>query len=139
MKNKRNIIGVIGNDIYKDIVVNILISKGFYNVNINDKVKEIAKLFELDNINCIRERGYKINRLYWINLALSSVAEDKKSIVISDIRLEDIIVKIMKVYYICDNFEENMPKYIETIYKNKNLEDFKEEVNEKVETLKILH
>ena len=139
MKNKINIIGIIGEEQYKNIVIDILISKGFYKISINDKIKSVAKSLSMDNnINDIRERGYKINRLYWINLVLSSIDDKQKHILIDDIRLEDMISGIMKVYYICSN-EDNMPKNINPIYKNKNLEDFKNEVNKKFIALKAVN
>jgi hypothetical protein len=135
MKNKKNIIGIIGEKEYKDIVTNTLISKGYCRISMEDKIKSISKIFGINNnLDDIRERGYKIGRLYWINLTLSNIS-NKKLIVIDDIRLEDIIENIMKVYYICDK-EENMPKYIEPIYKNKKIEDFKGEVDKKFEALK---
>jgi len=138
MKNKKNIIGVIGDKEYKDIVSDILISNGFFRIRIVDKVQAICKLLEMDaDLNSIRERGYKIGRLYWINLLLSAIPEDKKLILIDDIRLEDIVGKIMKVYYICDRNQETIPKDIEVIYINNNIEEFKNEVVRKFEPLRI--
>ena len=138
MKNKKNIIGLIGDKKYKDIVSDILISNGFYRTNIIDKVQSISKLLEMDaDLNSIRERGYKIGRLYWINLLLSAIPEDKKLILIDDIRLEDVVEKIMKVYYICDKNQENIPKDMEAIYINSNVEEFKSEVMKKFEPLRI--
>jgi hypothetical protein len=138
MKNKKNIIGVIGDKEYKDIVSDILISNGFFRIRIVDKVQAICKLLEMDaDLNSIRERGYKIGRLYWIILLLSAIPEDKKLILIDDIRLEDIVGKIMKVYYICDRNQETIPKDIEVIYINNNIEEFKNEVVRKFEPLRI--
>jgi len=138
MKNKKNIIGIIGDKEYKDIVSDILISNGFFRIRIVDKVQAICELLEMDaDLNSIRERGYKIGRLYWINLLLSAIPEDKKLILIDDIRLEDIVGKIMKVYYICDRNQETIPNDIEVIYINNNIEEFKNEVVRKFEPLRI--
>ena len=46
---------------------------GYYKVSIKSKVLEISKYLIKDEISDeiienIRNRGYKVNRLYWINL-----------------------------------------------------------------------
>ena len=54
----------------------------------------------------VRNKGYQVNRLYWINLVLTSVPEDKHLIVIEDLRIEDIIKDIVVPYYLTKNNEE---------------------------------
>jgi len=125
MKNIKKIIGIIGNEEDRNIVTNILLNKGYYKISIIDKVKEIAKLLKLeDNLDLVRERGYKVGRLYWINLLLPSVPNDKNLILIDDLRLEDIVEKIMKVYYV-SNKNIVMPDTVEKIERPENIDDFK--------------
>lgn len=104
---KRIIIGVIGNSINKNKFLDICKSNGFHTIKILDKVRELAGyLFELENENeldvttlsSIRDRGYRVNKLYWINLILSSMNNDYKHVLLEDMQEEDCVNGIMKVY-----------------------------------------
>ena len=98
---KRIIIGVLGNESQnKKQFVSLCTSNGFHPVKISDKVKELAGYlfnhdddFELDDktLNSLRDRGYKVNSMYWINLLLSSMNNDYKHVVLEDMREEDMI------------------------------------------------
>jgi hypothetical protein len=129
--NKKTVIGLIGDKEGRDIVADLLSTKGFYRVSIDDNVKSISNLLNIKNdLNSIRERGYKVSRLYWINLVLSLIPDDKKLVVIDDARLEDIVEKVIKAYYIGEK-EHEMPKYVEKIEKGSDIGTFRKIVNKK--------
>lgn len=129
--SKKTVIGLIGDKEGRDIIADILSTKGFYRVSIDDNVKSIASLLNINNdLNSIRERGYKVSRLYWINLVLSLIPDDKKLVVIDDARLEDIVEKVIKAYYIGEK-EHEMPKYVEKIEKGSDIDVFRKIVNKK--------
>jgi len=129
--SKKTVIGLIGDKEGRDIIADILSTKGFYRVSIDDNVKSIASLLNIKNdLNSIRERGYKVSRLYWINLVLSLIPDDKKLVVIDDARLEDIVEKVIKAYYIGER-EHEMPKYVEKIEKGNDIDVFRKNVNKK--------
>ena len=129
--SKKTVIGLIGDKEGRDIIADILSTKGFYRVSIDDNVKSIASLLNIKNdLNSIRERGYKVSRLYWINLVLSLIPDDKKLVVIDDARLEDIVEKVIKAYYIGEK-EHEMPKYVEKIEKGSDIDTFRKIVNKK--------
>jgi len=129
--NKKTVIGLIGDKEGRDIVADLLSSKGFYRVSIDDNVKSISNLLNIKNdLDSIRERGYKVSRLYWINLVLSLIPDDKKLVVIDDARLEDIVEKVIKAYYIGEK-EHEMPKYVEKIEKGSDIDTFRKIVNKK--------
>lgn len=129
--SKKTIIGLIGDKEGRDIIADILSTNGFYRVSIEDNVRAISKLLNIENdLNSIRERGYRVSRLYWINLVLSLIPDDKGLVVIDDARLEDIVEKVIKAYYIGEKDHE-MPKHVEKIEKDGNIDVFKELVNKK--------
>lgn len=111
---KRSIIGLIGNKSKSDIL-DFLVKKGYYRVSIVAKIKELAKcLFKDDkniekDIDTIRKRGYQISKLYWINLVLATVPNDKKLIVVEDVEENDIIENIMSIYVSGENIQEKLP------------------------------
>ena len=127
----KKIIGLIGEKEDRDIVSNILINDGYYKISINERVKIVADMLDNKDLDIVRERGYKFDSRYWINLTLSIIPKDKNLIIIDDLRLEDIIENLIKVYYISEDKEKIVPKYIELIYRDKNIEEFKKLVNEK--------
>jgi hypothetical protein len=130
--NKKKIIGLIGDKEGRDIISNILISNRYYKISIEDRVKIVADVLSVDNdLNTVRNRGYNVGSKYWINLVLSMIPKDKDLIVIDDLRLEDVIENIMKVYYVSEKKEEKVPIGIELINKGKDIEEFKKLVNEK--------
>lgn len=126
IKNKKNIIGFIGNKEDCLEAADILVSFGFHHIKLEDKVREFAKFFlkledkEIDGIilEQIRERGYRVSKTYWINLSLSSVPENKDSVVISDMRMDDK-VNIIIPYFISRS-ETTIPQDIEIIEKKDN-------------------
>jgi len=129
--SKKTIIGLIGDKEGRDIIADILSTNGFYRVSIEDNVRAISKLLNIENdLSSIRERGYKVSRLYWINLVLSLIPDDKGLVVIDDARLEDIVEKVIKAYYIGEKDHE-MPKYVEKIEKDSDIDVFRELVNKK--------
>jgi hypothetical protein len=132
--NKKNIVGLIGDNMACQTTAEILHRLGFYKVCISDKVKEIAKyLLKLNDdeitagvINQIRNRGYHVNRLYWINLTLAAVPDNKELIVISDLRLEDVIQEVISPYFVAKKEEKNdCPPDIEFIEKLTEPHEFK--------------
>ena len=109
------ILGLIGEHEDVSKVTKIFVSHGFYRTTIYSKVKEIAKyllpgnIFPDETLSEIRDRGYKVSGLYWINLVLASVPEKKDLIVIDDIDEKDVIDGIMSVYYVGGNKPSDMP------------------------------
>ena len=101
--------------------VQILVDGGFHRIDIEAKVREFAKyLLKLEDeeinediLNQIRNRGYRVSRFYWINLSLSSFPENT-NIVISDLRMEDIIGAITP-YFISTDSSKVCPKNLEII------------------------
>jgi hypothetical protein len=132
MKNK-TIIGFIGDCNYCKKASSVLHGIGFHKVSIGKKVLEISKYImgskdeDLDEafLLQVRNRGYKINRLYWINLVLASVPDDKKLVVIEDLRIEDIVKDVISPYYITSDKKNDCPSDIEIIEKTKDIEEFK--------------
>lgn len=121
MKNNKKIVGFIGKEEDCIKATNILVSFGFHRVDLKNKIREFAKFWlkledeEIDDIilEQIRERGYRVSKMYWINLSLSSVPENKDNIVISDLWIEDIN-NMIKPYCIGNN-TKTLPNSIETI------------------------
>jgi hypothetical protein len=85
----------------KNELLDFLRKNGFNVCSISTKIKEVAKYLlkrgngdslEEDLLAEIRRKGYIVNKLYWINLLLTSLPEkDKDShIVIDDIWEEDL-------------------------------------------------
>ena len=113
MENKR-IIGLIGKHSLTRAISFKLEKRGFCKISLVEKVQEFASYFlPKDDVNKeqliqkFREKAYKVNRHYWINLLLSSVNPECKNIVIDDLMEEDVVVETMDVYRITDeNFLE---------------------------------
>ena len=132
-KKTKKIIGLIGeNSICKE-VSNFLVNDGFYKTTIESKVLEVSKYLmrvgeEINEafITQVRNRGYQVNRLYWINLVLTSIPEDKNLIVIEDLRIEDIINDIVSPYYIIKNTDKiDCPNDVKTLIKPNDSKEFK--------------
>lgn len=101
---KKTIIGIIGD---KDARLNALCEHlgkhKFKKVTISSKVREMSKYIVRgdlsdDIVSQIRERGYKVNRLYWVNLLLSSMKDEDSNILIEDLSKQDIVDGVMTVY-----------------------------------------
>lgn len=108
------IIGLIGNS-KKDIsaISSFLERHGYLKTSINNKVKDVSRfIFSKDDqkqeniIRKLRERAYKINKKFWINLLLSDITKKHNKIVIEDLEEEDVIksIKILRINK--DNLEE---------------------------------
>jgi hypothetical protein len=102
---KKTIIGIIGKkDIKLQALCDKLLHNKFKKVAIADKVREVAKYliqddFDDSTLESIRDRGYKVNNLYWVNLLLSSMKDADSNILIEDLSELDIVDGIMMVYY----------------------------------------
>jgi len=109
----RTIVGIIGNSRLSNMIASEFSKNGFFRTSIKSKVKEVATyLLPINDsqkefmIESLRSRAYNINKNYWINMLLSSVAKDNKKIIIEDLKEEDVI-KDIKVYRISEhNIEE---------------------------------
>lgn len=110
---KKVIIGIIGEkDVRLTALCSHLTRHKFKKVLVENKVKEVSKYLvkgdiSQDAINKIRERGYKVNNLYWVNLLLSSMKDTDTKILIEDLQKADIVDGIMMVYYSSNS--ENIP------------------------------
>jgi hypothetical protein len=124
---KKTIIGLIGDVDAKEIVASFLEKEGFYRSKIIDKVKEVSQylLKEHDysekDLEIVRQRGYNVNKLYWINLTLATVPNNKIFVVIDDIDEKDIINNVIDVYYVGESTTDNSSR--NHIRQNDNLKE----------------
>ena len=99
--NNKIITGILEKDSYneKGSFLSLLSKNGFYRHSISYKIKEMAKYLlkanqisdiDKNEIDKIRKKGYTINKLYWLNLLLTSVSEKEDRIVIDDLWEEDL-------------------------------------------------
>lgn len=102
---KKTIIGIIGEkDARLKALCDSLEKNKFKKVKIVDKVKEVSRYIVRGEISQgaleqIRIRGYQVNKLYWVNLLLSSMKDADLNIVIEDLQEMDIVDGVMMVYY----------------------------------------
>ena len=100
MKNKI-ILGIRSSLPYnnKDDLLAYLKKHGFIVCAISSKIREVAKyLLKIDDGEAIqpdllveiRKKGYSVNKLYWINLLLTTIPEKESNIIIEDIWEEDL-------------------------------------------------
>jgi len=98
---KKIILGIMSSDPYndKDAFLSQLSHNGFSIHSISSKIKEVAKyLLKVEDvsdvsekdIDKIRNRGYNVNKLYWVNLLLTSIMEKESNIIIKDLWEEDL-------------------------------------------------
>jgi len=98
---KKIILGILSCDPYneKEEFLKKLSLNGFSIHSISSKIEEVAKyllksdgLSDLDekDIDKIRNKGYGVNKFYWINLLLTSVPEKEYKIVIKDLWEDDL-------------------------------------------------
>ena len=136
---KRIIIGLAGEkDAGKTTAAKVLSDMGFYYVSINDKVLELANYLCTEKISQkhlddIRNKGYNVSRLYWINLIMSSLPEDKRRIVIDDMREEDDIQQVIIPFYITRDSGTHAIKGFKTVRNLSNLDSFKKLIKEMFE------
>ena len=140
-KIKKVIVGLLGTpNSGRTTAAKVLKKKGFYKASINNKVQEFANhLFsneemtmgKNDILNKIRERGYSVNKEYWLNLILISVPDDKGLIVFDDISLEEAYNSKIMVYQIYrPNISTTKLDDIETIVNDGSLKDFVRKIEE---------
>lgn len=101
-KTKQKIIlGILPTDPYngKDAFLKQVTCNGFVVHSVSSKIREMAKyLLKMENvseisqedIDKIRSRGYAVNKLYWVNLLLTSVPENEDYIIIEDVWYDDL-------------------------------------------------
>jgi len=122
---KRIIIGLLGNDSANKDFVGLCRSHGFHAMRISDKVKELAGYlfnhddYELDEktLGDLRNRGYKVNSMYWINLLLSSMNNDYKHVVLEDLREEDVILGVIHALDVSKMSQSDMEREIKQLLK----------------------
>lgn len=101
---RKNIVAIVGERDHKlNDFISGLCKNRFKQVSINEKVA-ICRNYVIRNgvgftTEEIRQRGYKVNKLYWINMLLSSIKDDEHGLLIVDMSEMDIVDDIMKVYY----------------------------------------
>jgi len=134
--NRKIIIGLIRNNTEEiNKVAKIFTDIGFYRTSIFAKTTEIAKYllpgnrFPEETIDKIRSKGYNTSKCYWINLVLASVPDDKKLIIIDDIKKEDIIENVIFPYILCNSDDKTIDG-IETI--NVNSKELENEIHKKI-------
>ena len=102
---KKTIIGIIGEkDARLKALCEHLEKNKFKKVKIADKVKEVSRYLVRGEVSQsaleqIRTRGYQVNKLYWVNLLLSSMKDADLNIVIEDLQEMDIVDGVMMIYY----------------------------------------
>jgi hypothetical protein len=98
------ILGIMSEDPYngKEDFLKQIIHHGFTVHSIYSKIEEMARYLvksdgstrtseiTQENIDEIRKKGYAINKLYWVNLLLTSISEKANNIMISDLWYDDL-------------------------------------------------
>ena len=128
---KSIIIGLSGDDgAGKTTAAEVLSAMGFYKISIYDKVRELSEYLGTEEISKeyldnVRQKGYNVSRLYWINLILSSLPEDQDRIVIDDMQEEDAVKQVILPFYITRANGKNAIKGFKTIRNLADLDSFK--------------
>lgn len=140
-KTNKVIIGFIGDhNAGKTCAANILEKHGFYKVSITNKVKEFISFLLKDisaeekekSIPIVREKGYKINSCFWLNLVLTSIDDDKDNIVFDDISMHEVKYSIVTPYQIYrKGVSLSIIPNIQIIENNLELKDFEEKIVKK--------
>lgn len=119
---KKIVFGIIGEDDSQKRAIKELFKKnGFKIVKISDKVKEVASYLNGENdtdvddntILEIRNRGYIVSKLYWINLILPSLSSDCNSVLIEDMEEEDMVPGVIRTYSINKNINNCNAKFVD--------------------------
>jgi hypothetical protein len=95
------LLGILSSDTYneKEAFLAQMERNGFSIYSISSKIEEMARyLLKLKipseisekDIDDIRRKGYVVNKLYWINLLLTSISEKENYILLNDLWQEDL-------------------------------------------------
>ena len=132
--NKKIIVGFIGDtDVGKSTAASVLEELGFYRLSIDFKVKEFAMQLlgeespDEATIGAVREKGYGVNRGYWLNLTLMSVQDEVDYMVIDDLQEGDMIRNVVVPYHIVRGDCIQTGTIIDSatvIFNNSTLDDF---------------
>jgi len=138
---KKLILGLLGGENSgRTTAAKILAKKGFCRASINKKVEEFAShLFSSEELvtdknvilNRIRQRGYSVNKEYWLNLVLISVADKTNYVVFDDVSLEEASnnkVVVVQVYR--PNVSSVRVDGVETIENDGTLKDFTKKIED---------
>ena len=105
--DKKTIIGFIGEEeAGKSTAASVLEDLGFYRLSIDTKVREFAIQLlgeespDAATVRAVREKGYGVNRGYWLNLTLMGVPDEVDYMVIDDIHEDDMIRNVVVPYHI---------------------------------------
>jgi len=136
---KKIIIGLLGDKGSGKTTVSAMLSEmGFHRISILSKVREIAKYllpgddWPEETLDQIRERGYKVNKTYWINLTLGSAPEDKDLIVIDDLKENDVISSVIRpICVFRDGVSKENTSKIEILANNSDLNSLRKSIQDK--------
>ena len=98
---KKIILGILPSDPYndKEAFLDQMALNGFTLNTISSKIEDIAKYLlnakdvsEITDkdIYALRKKGYSVNKLYWINLLLTSFSDEEDKILIYDLWQDDL-------------------------------------------------
>lgn len=145
---KKIILGILSSDPYNDTdaFLKQMSNNGFVIHSISSKIREISKYLLKQNnmpgiteeiVNSIRKRGYLVNKLFWINIILTSISEKENNIIIDDIWEEDLyegyIIPIISDPILVPN--TNFVKYPDSL-SNIEMKRWMKEVEEKLYNIK---
>lgn len=110
MDNDKKIIGFIGNVKLDSDLTNKILSNGYIIVSILDIVNGIFEALYKGEVNnkdfmivSVRERGYLLNKKFWINLTLSKINKNHNKICILNMTDDDRINGLIKTYNVNDD------------------------------------
>lgn len=120
----KKIIGFIGSIKISEELIHDLNDNGYIIVSILDTVNEIYVALCKNNkdnkddvlnkdiiMKSIRQRGYLLNKKFWINLTLSKIDKNKDKIIILDMMDEDRVNEVIKTYIVnSDNVNDIISK-----------------------------
>ena len=119
----RKIVGFIGSAETCNKAAEILQGFGFYKLEIETKVRNFAKYvmrlpdeeISKEVLDQVRNRGYLVYQSYWTNLAFPDVPQNKERIVISDFRVEDIVVGVTPYFLGSPDQKDSCPAHVSFI------------------------
>lgn len=138
--DERIVIGLVGGEgVGKTTMANRLVeTRNFHKINVMDQVEKFAQhLFsesELQKAKSeilinLRFRGCNINKCYWINLCLTSMAQNHNKIVLDDIWESEIMsnIRIYQIYR--PKISKKLIPNIEPIYNDGNIKSFFDKID----------